>query len=91
MYNNFLQYFTDPVTGYVFRSFKDVDRYLKTGEVGKLAFKPKEKPRVSPDLGDDKSPVSDLVNICSSFFFVFKSVLLILHLNINFYSVYLQK
>ncbi|KAM7491630.1 hypothetical protein LguiA_034551 [Lonicera macranthoides] len=50
-----LLYFTDPVTGYVFRSFKDVDRYLKTGEVGKLAFKPKDKPHVSPDSGDDKS------------------------------------
>ncbi|PIA31452.1 hypothetical protein AQUCO_04900030v1 [Aquilegia coerulea] len=35
-------YYTDPVSGYVFRSRKDVMRYLKTGKLGKYAFKPKE-------------------------------------------------
>ncbi|KAJ0534062.1 putative Methyl-CpG-binding domain-containing protein [Helianthus annuus] len=35
------RYYTDPVTGYVFHSLKDVQRYLKTGNVGRLATKPK--------------------------------------------------
>lgn len=38
-----MQYYTDPVSGYVFRSMKDVTRYLETGELGRLAFKPREK------------------------------------------------
>ncbi|KAI3757615.1 hypothetical protein L6452_05157 [Arctium lappa] len=40
------RYYTDPVTGYTFRSFKDVQRYLKTGEVGKLAIKPKANTKI---------------------------------------------
>nr|GEX01472.1 hypothetical protein [Tanacetum cinerariifolium] len=35
------KFYTDPVTGYIFHSLKDVQRYLKTGEVGRLASKPK--------------------------------------------------
>ncbi|KAI3508271.1 hypothetical protein L1887_23277 [Cichorium endivia] len=35
------RYYTDPVTGYVFRSLVDVHRYLKTGALGRLAKKPK--------------------------------------------------
>ncbi|KAL5727572.1 hypothetical protein ACHQM5_000754 [Ranunculus cassubicifolius] len=35
-------YYKDPLTGYVFRSKKDVVRYLKTGDLGKYAFRPKE-------------------------------------------------
>ncbi|KAF8380288.1 hypothetical protein HHK36_027770 [Tetracentron sinense] len=35
-------YYTDPVTGYVFRSEKDVLRYLQTGDLGRLAIKPKQ-------------------------------------------------
>lgn len=34
-------YYTDPVTGYVFRSRLDVFRYLDTGEISRHAFKPK--------------------------------------------------
>lgn len=34
-------YYTDPVTGYVFRSLTDVQRYLRTGKLGRLAKKPK--------------------------------------------------
>ncbi|KAK9070369.1 hypothetical protein SSX86_010771 [Deinandra increscens subsp. villosa] len=33
--------YTDPVTGYIFRSLRDAQRYLKTGELGRLALKPK--------------------------------------------------
>ncbi|KAK9276146.1 hypothetical protein L1049_005677 [Liquidambar formosana] len=35
-------YYTDPVSGYVFRSRKDVLRYLETGEISRYAFKPKK-------------------------------------------------
>ncbi|KAA8533745.1 hypothetical protein F0562_031262 [Nyssa sinensis] len=47
-------YYTDPVSGYVFRSMKDVLRYLDTGELGRLASKPKDKGSDSMELEDDK-------------------------------------
>uniref|UniRef100_A0A7N0U9U4 MBD domain-containing protein n=1 Tax=Kalanchoe fedtschenkoi TaxID=63787 RepID=A0A7N0U9U4_KALFE len=34
-------YYTDPASGYVFRSMKDSLRYIETGEPGRLAIKPK--------------------------------------------------
>ncbi|ESR53823.1 hypothetical protein CICLE_v10018609mg [Citrus x clementina] len=37
------RYFTDPVSGYVFCSKKDVFRYLETGEISKYAFKPRKR------------------------------------------------
>ncbi|GMJ06533.1 hypothetical protein HRI_004322500 [Hibiscus trionum] len=43
-------FYTDPVSGYVFRSMKDALRYVETGELGKLAFKPKEKGSNNEDL-----------------------------------------
>ncbi|XP_021648495.2 methyl-CpG-binding domain-containing protein 13 isoform X2 [Hevea brasiliensis] len=48
-------YYTDPASGYVFRSMKDVLRYLETGEVGKQAFKPKDKGNNDVELEDDKA------------------------------------
>ncbi|XP_031278277.1 methyl-CpG-binding domain-containing protein 13-like [Pistacia vera] len=36
-------YYTDPVSGYVFRSKKDVFRYLETGEISRHAFKPSKR------------------------------------------------
>ncbi|XP_022759880.1 methyl-CpG-binding domain-containing protein 13-like isoform X2 [Durio zibethinus] len=36
-------YYTDPASGYVFRSKKAVLRYLETGEIGRDAFLPKNK------------------------------------------------
>ncbi|KAI9161602.1 hypothetical protein LWI28_018983 [Acer negundo] len=36
-------FYIDPVSGYIFRSMRDVSRYLETGDVGRLATKPKEK------------------------------------------------
>ncbi|KAK6263081.1 hypothetical protein QUC31_008897 [Theobroma cacao] len=36
-------YYTDPASGYVFRSKKDILRYLETGEIGRYAFLPKKK------------------------------------------------
>ncbi|XP_023532849.1 methyl-CpG-binding domain-containing protein 13-like isoform X1 [Cucurbita pepo subsp. pepo] len=35
-------FYIDPKSGYVFRSKKDVLRYLETGEISRHAFKPKE-------------------------------------------------
>ncbi|XP_073118639.1 uncharacterized protein [Henckelia pumila] len=40
-------YYTDPVTGYMFRSKSDALRYLKTSDIGSCAVKPKKK-----ELGD---------------------------------------
>ncbi|XP_059667058.1 methyl-CpG-binding domain-containing protein 13 [Cornus florida] len=53
------KYYNDPVSGYVFRSMKDVLRYVKTGELGRLASKPKDKGNSHMELEDDKlsSPV----------------------------------
>ncbi|XP_050225499.1 methyl-CpG-binding domain-containing protein 13 [Mercurialis annua] len=48
-------FYTDPVSGYVFRSMKDALRYLQTGEIGRLAFKPKDKGNDNVELEDDKA------------------------------------
>lgn len=45
-------YYTDPGTGYVFRSKKDALRYVKTGELGKYAFKPRERRTNNVNEGD---------------------------------------
>ncbi|KAL1319339.1 hypothetical protein HN51_071630 [Arachis hypogaea] len=50
-------YYIDPASGYVFRSLRDVDRYLESGEIGRNAFKPKDNS--DTELKADKfSPVS---------------------------------
>ncbi|KAK3220758.1 hypothetical protein Dsin_014728 [Dipteronia sinensis] len=36
-------FYIDPVSGYIFRSMRDVSRYLETGNLGRLATKPKDK------------------------------------------------
>lgn len=36
-----LQYYIDPASGYIFRSKKAAIHYLETGEIGRLAFLPK--------------------------------------------------
>ncbi|XVE64206.1 hypothetical protein DITRI_Ditri07aG0082900 [Diplodiscus trichospermus] len=46
-------FYTDPVSGYVFRSMKDALRYVETGELGRLAFKPKDKGSNDEDLEED--------------------------------------
>lgn len=48
-------YYSDPISGYVFRSMRDALRYVQTGEPGKKAFKPREKGDNDEDLEDDKS------------------------------------
>ncbi|KAF9617588.1 hypothetical protein IFM89_037400 [Coptis chinensis] len=51
-------YYTDPMTGYVFRSRKDVLRYLKSGELGNYAFKPKEGDFKDVEQMDEKTSPS---------------------------------
>ncbi|XVF53628.1 hypothetical protein PTKIN_Ptkin05aG0113900 [Pterospermum kingtungense] len=46
-------FYTDPVSGYVFRSMKDALRYVETGEPGRLASKPKNKGSNDEDLEED--------------------------------------
>ncbi|MED6224217.1 hypothetical protein PIB30_081750 [Stylosanthes scabra] len=46
------KYYIDPSSGYVFRSLKDVDRYLESGEIGRNAFKPKDN--IDTELKADK-------------------------------------
>ncbi|XP_065869949.1 methyl-CpG-binding domain-containing protein 13 isoform X2 [Euphorbia lathyris] len=48
-------YYTDPVSGYVFHSMKDALRYVKTGELGRLASKPKDKSSNNLELEDDEA------------------------------------
>jgi len=40
---HFQQFYIDPVSGYVFRSKKDVLRYLESGDVRSCAFKPSRR------------------------------------------------
>lgn len=56
-----MQYYSDPISGYVFRSMRDALRYVQTGEPGKKAFKPREKGDNDEDLEDDKSCVSPVM------------------------------
>ncbi|XVF09855.1 hypothetical protein REPUB_Repub07fG0132900 [Reevesia pubescens] len=46
-------FYTDPVSGYAFRSMKDACRYVETGELGRLALKPKDKASNDEDLEED--------------------------------------
>ncbi|KAK3006290.1 hypothetical protein RJ639_017784 [Escallonia herrerae] len=46
-------YYTDPINGYVFRSLKDADRFIKTGDPGRLAKKSKDQGRVNVELEDN--------------------------------------
>ncbi|KAK2973082.1 hypothetical protein RJ640_023012 [Escallonia rubra] len=45
-------YYTDPINGYVFRSLKDADRFIKTGDPGRLAKKSKDQGRINVELED---------------------------------------
>ncbi|ONI07006.1 hypothetical protein PRUPE_5G094800 [Prunus persica] len=48
-------YYTDPVSGYVFRSKNAVMHYLETGEISRHAFKPKNKCTNELTLINDES------------------------------------
>lgn len=51
-------YYTDPVSGYVFRSQKDALRYLETGEMSVCAIKPKKRAELS-FLNEEATSVSE--------------------------------
>lgn len=51
----FMQFYTDPVSGYVFRSMKDALRFVKTGLPGRLAILPKQKASSNVELADNAS------------------------------------
>ncbi|KAI7743767.1 LOW QUALITY PROTEIN: hypothetical protein M8C21_027285, partial [Ambrosia artemisiifolia] len=51
--------YTDPVTGYIFCSLKDAQRYVKTGKVGRLAIKPKNNECVDTDNEDERSQMEE--------------------------------
>lgn len=62
-----LQYYTDPVGGYVFRSKKAVLRYLETGEIARSAFLP-PKSNDDQNLTDADGSVSlDLASVFSCY------------------------
>lgn len=48
-------FYTDPVSGYVFRSMKDALRFVKTGLPGRLAILPKQKASSNVELADNAS------------------------------------
>ncbi|XVF52854.1 hypothetical protein PTKIN_Ptkin05aG0052100 [Pterospermum kingtungense] len=53
-------YYTDPASGYVFRSKKDALRYLETGEISRHAFLPKNKQSHDKNLiNKDKSQLPE--------------------------------
>ncbi|KAM7531242.1 hypothetical protein LguiB_034652 [Lonicera macranthoides] len=51
-------YYTDPVSGYEFRSLKDALRYLETGDINTCAIKPRKRGMNDPELinGNISSP-----------------------------------
>ncbi|XP_052303565.1 methyl-CpG-binding domain-containing protein 13 isoform X5 [Populus trichocarpa] len=48
-------FYTDPVSGCVFRSMKEAHRYIESGVVGRLAFKRNRKDNYVVELKDDKT------------------------------------
>ncbi|GLT78249.1 hypothetical protein SLA2020_497890 [Shorea laevis] len=52
-------YYTDPASGYVFRSKKDVFLYLETGEISRRAFLPKKRKIIDQKCtNDENTPLS---------------------------------
>lgn len=47
---------------------KDVSRYLETGELGRLAYKPKDKVSIGVELEGDSTSVSPIENFESTTF-----------------------
>ena len=58
----FLQYYIDPTNGYIFRSLKDIDRYLLTGKLGRHVTKTKPKDLDNSVVTLDMKPVPVSVN-----------------------------
>lgn len=54
----FLQYYIDPASGHLFRSMKEVFRYLDTGKKGRRASKPKKQGAINLESRHDSLSVS---------------------------------
>ncbi|GFZ16484.1 nucleic acid-binding, OB-fold-like protein [Actinidia rufa] len=50
------EYYTDPVSGYVFRSQKDALRYLESGDINRCALKPKKRDELEFLNGETSLP-----------------------------------
>lgn len=62
MFVSILQFYTDPVSGYAFRSRLDALRYLKTNDIGSCAIKPKKRDELGDlELIKNEIPVSELL------------------------------
>ncbi|XP_073312286.1 uncharacterized protein [Primulina huaijiensis] len=53
-------FYTDPVSGYIFRSKKDVLRYLETNDISSCAIRPKRREIDSPSLIKKKTSSSPI-------------------------------
>uniref|UniRef100_A0A0D9X5E7 MBD domain-containing protein n=1 Tax=Leersia perrieri TaxID=77586 RepID=A0A0D9X5E7_9ORYZ len=51
-------YYIDPVSGYEFRSLKDVHRFLKTGDIYKCSMRPKKRTIQDPHTIENQSHTS---------------------------------
>lgn len=93
------QYYTESATGYIFRSLRDVIRYLETGDVGIHVSKPKKMCTSAKDSTDNKPSVSLTCMLhYPSYFHVHLtyisslSILIALHFFfLNYYNVVLPK
>ncbi|KAK9672646.1 hypothetical protein RND81_12G114400 [Saponaria officinalis] len=54
------RYYTDPVHGYIFRSIKDIDRYLLTGKFGRHVTKAKPRESSTGTVNVDHDDLSDV-------------------------------
>ncbi|KAH9611068.1 hypothetical protein KSS87_018971 [Heliosperma pusillum] len=54
------RYYTDPEHGYIFRSIKDIDRYLLTGKLGRHVTKTKPKESSSDTVNVEYDELSDV-------------------------------
>lgn len=66
-----MQYYIDPVSGYIFRSIKDAVRYIESGEIGRNAVKPKDKDSEDMELKDDIFSVREAIILSSSGLYVY--------------------
>ncbi|XP_052211502.1 uncharacterized protein LOC127814199 isoform X11 [Diospyros lotus] len=59
-------YYTDPVTGYVFRSMKDALRYVETGDISRCAIKPKKREQIGFLNGETSLNMDQLTGVETS-------------------------
>ena len=69
-----LQFYIDPVNGNVFRSIREVHRYLTSGTVSRLAYKSRDQRGIDVEFQHDDISVSSLmmlqVRVSTNFGFI---------------------